>query len=121
MPSAAGATSSDGLPIDAAASLPDGTKFEGVAGLRKVLLSRPEQFAATFTQKLLTYALGRETEYYDQPAIRKIAQEAAANDYRWSSIILGIVKSTPFQMSIVKSAPATGTEGRPILRSSATK
>jgi uncharacterized protein DUF1585/uncharacterized protein DUF1588 len=107
-------TSSDGLPIDAAASLPDGTKFDGVAGLRKVLLSRPEQFAATFTQKLLTYALGRETEYYDQPAIRKITREAAANDYRWSSIILGIAKSTPFQMSI-------GGEGQPVLRSSGTK
>ncbi len=112
-------TSSDGLPIDAAASLPDGTKFEGVAGLRKVLLSRPEQFAATFTHKLLTYALGRETEYYDQPAIRKIAREAAANDYRWSSIILGIVKSTPFQMSIVKGAQTT--EGQPVLKSSGTK
>lgn len=114
-------TSSDGLPIDAAASLPDGTKFDGVAGLRKVLLSRPEQFAATFTEKLLTYALGRETEYYDQPAIRKIAREAAANDYRWSSIILGIVKSIPFQMSAVKGAPATSTAGQLPLKSSGTK
>ncbi|HYL39187.1 MAG TPA: DUF1592 domain-containing protein [Bryobacteraceae bacterium] len=116
-------TSSDGLPLDTAAALPDGTKFEGVAGLRKILLSRPEQFAATFTQKLLTYALGRETEYYDQPAIRKIAREAEASGYRWSSIILGIAKSTPFEMSIVKSTEKTsgGAEAAAASRSSGTR
>jgi len=94
---------SDGLPVDASGSLSDGTKFEGVDGLRKVVLSRGDQFVSTFTSKLLTYGLGREIEYYDLPAIRKIVKDASADDYRWSSIILGIVKSTPFQMSIVKS------------------
>ena len=89
----------DGVtPIDASGVLPDGTKFQGPAELRKVLLSHPEQFVATLTQKLLTYSLGRGVEYYDAPAIRKVMQEAALNKYRWSSIILGIVKSVPFQM-----------------------
>ena len=96
-------TADDGAPIDASASLPDGTKFEGMAGLRKVLLSRREQFVGTFTEKLLTYALGREVESYDLPAVRKITREAAAGDYRWSSIISGIVKSVPFQMSVTSS------------------
>jgi mono/diheme cytochrome c family protein len=99
-------TTSDGLPIDAGASLPDGTKFEGVAGLRRLLLNHRAEFAATFTQKLLTYALGREVDYFDMPAVRKITREAAASDYRWSAIVMGIVRSVPFQMSIVKSAPS---------------
>jgi hypothetical protein len=73
-----------------------------VAGLRKLLLSHREQFVGTVTQKLLTYALGREVEYYDMPAVRKITRDAAAGDYRWSSIILGIVNSVPFQMSVTK-------------------
>jgi len=96
-------TTSDGLPIDASGSLSDGTKFEGLDGLRKVVLGRGDQFIDTFTSKLLIYGLGREIEYYDLPAIRKIVRDAAPNDYRWSSIIFGIVSSTPFQMSIVKS------------------
>ncbi len=95
-------TTSDGLPIDASASLPDGTKFDGVAGLRKMLLSHREQFIGTFTTKLLTYALGREVEYYDLAAVRKIAGDADRDGDRWSAIVLGIVKSSPFQMSIVK-------------------
>jgi Protein of unknown function (DUF1592)/Protein of unknown function (DUF1588)/Protein of unknown function (DUF1585)/Protein of unknown function (DUF1595)/Protein of unknown function (DUF1587) len=95
--------SEDGVPIDSSAALPDGAKFEGVAGLRKLLLSHREQFVNTFTEKLLTYALGREVEYYDLPAVRKITKDAAANEYRWSSIIVGIVKSVPFQMSITKT------------------
>jgi mono/diheme cytochrome c family protein len=88
--------------IDASGVLPDGTKFNGPAELRKILLSNPEAFAATMTERLLTYALGRGAEYYDKPAIRKITREAASNDYRWSSLILGVVKSTPFQMRMVK-------------------
>jgi hypothetical protein len=95
--------SEDGVPIDSSAALPDGAKFEGVAGLRTLLLSHREQFVNTFTEKLLTYALGREVEYYDLPAVRKITKDAAANEYRWSSIIVGIVKSVPFQMSITKT------------------
>jgi hypothetical protein len=91
-------TAEEGNPIDAAGSLPDGTKFEGVGGLQRALLSRPELFATTFTEKLLTYGLGRGVESYDAPAVRKIVAEAQVKDFRFSSFILGIVNSTPFQM-----------------------
>jgi hypothetical protein len=94
----------EGVTIDPSAALPDGTKLDGITGLRKVLLGHREQFAGTFTEKLLTYALGRELEYYDFPAIRKIMRDAAGSDYRWSSIILGVVNSVPFQMSVSRSA-----------------
>jgi len=86
------------MPIDASGALPDGTKFQGPAELRKILMSHPEQFVNTVMEKLLTYALGRGVEYYDQPAIREILREAAPSNYRWSALILGIVKSPPFQM-----------------------
>jgi len=86
------------LPIDASGVLPDGTAFEGVAGLREVLLSRSDRFVTALTEKLLTYALGRGLEHYDAPAVRKITREAARTDHRFSSLILGIVESTPFQM-----------------------
>lgn len=95
-------TESDGAPIDPAASLPDGTKFDGVPGLRALLVSHKEDFLRTFTAKLLGYAIGRGTEYYDQPAIRKIVRDAEAEDYRWSSIVSGIVKSPPFSMGMAK-------------------
>ena len=87
-----------GTPIDSSGVLPDGTQFEGAAGLREVLLSRREEFVRNVTEKLLTYALGRGTEYYDAPAVRSIMRGAGHSDYRWSSLIVGIVKSTPFQM-----------------------
>jgi hypothetical protein len=95
---------SDGAPIDASATLPDGSRFEGVTGLRTLLLSHRDDFVRTFTGKLLGYALGRGIEYYDLPAVRAIASAAAADDHRWSSIITGIVQSTPFVMSA--SAPS---------------
>jgi mono/diheme cytochrome c family protein len=88
----------DGLPIDAAGSLPDGTKYEGVAGLRQAVLKHPEAFVRTVTQKLLTYGLGRGLEYYDAPAVRGIVRDARQHDYRFSSLIVDIVTSTPFQM-----------------------
>ncbi len=92
-------TTDEGAAIDAAAVLADGTTtFEGPAGLRRVLLGRSEQFVETVAEKLLTYALGRGLEYYDRPVVRAITRDAASNDYRWSSLILGVVKSTPFQM-----------------------
>ena len=97
-------TSSDGERIDAAASLPDGTRFEGVNGLRALLVSHQEDVVRTLSAKLLAYAIGRGLEYYDQPAVRKIAREAAKNDFRWSSIIRGIVHSTPFSMSTYRKA-----------------
>jgi hypothetical protein len=90
---------SDGARIDASASLPDGTRFEGVAGLRALMAGNQEDFVRTFTEKLLAYALGRGIEYTDLPAIRRIARDSASQDYRWSGIILGIVRSTPFTMS----------------------
>lgn len=86
------------IPIDAAVVLPDGTTFEGPAGLRNMLVSHPDRFVRTFAKKLLTYALGRGLEYYDMPAVRKITREAARNKYRTSSLVLGVVNSLPFQM-----------------------
>jgi mono/diheme cytochrome c family protein len=85
-------------PIDSSGVLPDGTAFNGPGGLRQVLLGRKELFVETFTERLLTYALGRGVEEYDHPVIRKIVSDASRDDHRWSSIILGIVNSTPFQM-----------------------
>jgi hypothetical protein len=96
-------TTQGAMPIDASGELPDGTKFQGPSELRKILLSKREQFVDTVTEKLMTYALGRGIEYYDMPAIRKIVRDAAPADYRWSSIVLGIIQSTPFQMRKSKS------------------
>ena len=87
-----------GTPVDATGVLPDGSRFEGRAGLSGLLLARPDDFVGTVTEKLLTYALGRGMEHYDAPTVRKIVRRAAGEDYRWSSIILGIVNSAPFQM-----------------------
>jgi hypothetical protein len=85
-------------PIDSSGQLPDGAKFQGPAGLRQALLGKSDQFVSTLTEKLLMYALGRGVEYYDAPAVRKILREAALSNYRWSSLVIGIVNSTPFQM-----------------------
>ena len=87
-----------GSTIDASGELPDGASFDGPTGLREMLAARDTEFVTTVTSRLLTYALGRGVEYYDMPAIRKIVRDTAASEYRWSSIILGIVDSVPFQM-----------------------
>jgi hypothetical protein len=84
--------------IDASTSLPDGSTFEGPAGLRKLLAEQPDRFTSALTEKLLTYALGRGVEYHDRPAVRRIVRDAAPDGYTWSSLIVGIVRSTPFQM-----------------------
>ena len=84
--------------LDVSAVLPDGTKFEGPAGLQNVLLSRKDQFVEAFTERLMTYALGRGVEAYDMPAVRIVRDTAKENDYRMQSIILAIVQSTPFAM-----------------------
>ena len=84
--------------IDVSGVLPDGTKFNGPIGLREALLSRPEQFVTTMTEKLLTYALGRGLEYYDAPTVRSIVREARRKNYRFSSLVVGIVNSAPFRM-----------------------
>jgi mono/diheme cytochrome c family protein len=87
-----------GGPVDAKGAFPAGGQFEGLAGLRSFILGHREAFVETFVEKLLAYAIGRELETYDFPTVRKIQQRAAAADYRWSSIILGIVSSAPFEM-----------------------
>jgi mono/diheme cytochrome c family protein len=84
--------------IDASGQLVDGTPVAGPVDLRRALLRRPEQFVQTVTEKLMTYALGRSVEYHDMPAIRQIVREAARDNYRFSSLVMGIVKSAPFQM-----------------------
>jgi hypothetical protein len=91
-------TSEGGVAVDTSGALPDGREFTGAAGLQKVLLSRPELFVSAVTEKLLTYGLGRGIESYDAPAVRKIVRESRGNDFRFSSLILGVVNSTPFQM-----------------------
>jgi hypothetical protein len=92
----------DGEKVDASASLPDGTTFAGIAGLRNLLIAHKDDFVRTLAEKLLSYSVGRGIEYYDLPAARQIAHESAAADYHWSSLILGIVRSRPFSMGIVK-------------------
>jgi Protein of unknown function (DUF1592)/Protein of unknown function (DUF1588)/Protein of unknown function (DUF1587)/Protein of unknown function (DUF1585)/Protein of unknown function (DUF1595) len=89
-------------PIDSSGVLPDGTPFNGPAGLREILVKKKDMFVETFTERLLTYALGRGVEEYDLPIVRRIVRETSADDQKWSSIILGIVNSTPFQMRRVK-------------------
>ena len=87
-----------GNPIDATATMPNGRTVAGMAGLRALLLERPEQFAGTVTEKLLSYALGRGLEHVDKPTVRAVVRNAAADDYRWSALIAGIVKSPAFLM-----------------------
>ena len=91
-------------PIDASGQLADGTPVAGVVDLRKALLEHPERFASTVTEKMMTYALGRGLDYYDMPVVRGIVRDAAKSDYRFSAVILGIVKSAPFQMRKVPAS-----------------
>ena len=90
-------------PIDASGELPDGTRFDGAAGLREALVSRPERFVGTLAEKLLTYALGRGLEHYDAPAVRAVTRAAAEDGYRFSSLVVGIVESAPFRMRRAES------------------
>jgi hypothetical protein len=90
--------------IDAGGRLVDGTTVNGPADLRAALLAHPEQFVQTLTEKLMTYALGRSVEYYDMPGIRAIVRESKATDYRFSSIVMGIVNAPAFRSSIVEQA-----------------
>ena len=85
-----------GHPVDTTGTTTTGATVEGLSGLRALLLAQPEQFPRTVTEKLLAYALGRPLAYYDRPTIRTIVRDAAAKDYRWSALILGIVKSPTF-------------------------
>ena len=91
-------TEDAGETIDSSGMLPDGTKFQGPAELQKALLSNSSVIVSAFTQKLLTYALGRDLQYYDMAAVRDIVHNSANNDYKFSDIVLGIIKSLPFTM-----------------------
>jgi mono/diheme cytochrome c family protein len=91
-------TDESGKPVDPSGTTVGGEKIAGLAGLRAALLEQPDQFPHTVTEKLMAYALGRRLEYYDQPAVRRIVRDAAARQYQWSAIILGIAKSPEFQM-----------------------
>ena len=91
-------TTDAGTPINPVGVLEDGTTVEGPAALRRALVAQKERFVKSVAEKLLMFAVGRQVEYYDAPAIRAIVRAAAADDYRWSSVIVAIVKSTPFQM-----------------------
>jgi hypothetical protein len=95
----------NGQAIDASSRLVDGTAVDGAADLREALLGYSESFAQTVTEKLMTYALGRGLDYYDMPAVRAIVRGAAENDYRFSSIVMGIVKSDAFRMRAVERPP----------------
>ena len=93
-----------GSPIDASGVFPGGEKFDGMAGLKAALLSHPEEFVSTVAEKLLMYAIGRNVQYFDEPAVRAIVREAARNNYTFASLVLGVVKSAPFQMREAQAA-----------------
>jgi hypothetical protein len=99
-----------GQPIDASGELSDGTKVDGVVTLRNALISRPDLFAGTLTEKLMIYALGRGLDYRDMPTVRAILRDASRTNYRFSALIMGVVRSTPFQM---RTAPRDG-ESAPV-------
>jgi hypothetical protein len=99
-------TKENGLPLDSSGQLADGTKISGVVDLRAALMKHPERFVGTMTEKMMTYALGRGLEYYDMPVVRGIVRESAKDDYRFSSIVMGIVNTTAFQMKRAKEAEA---------------
>ena len=93
-----------GEPVDARGTAASGAPVDGLAGLRALLLEQPEQFPRTLTEKLMAYALGRRLEYYDRPAVRQVVRDAAPHDYRWSSIVAGIVKSPSFLLRATGAA-----------------
>jgi hypothetical protein len=99
-------TSDDGSPIDPSGTLYNGAKVDGSVALRKMLADHPDVFSGVMAEKLLTYALGRGVEYYDMPAVRKIVQQAQSNDLRFSSLVLGVVESVPFEMKIKTASSA---------------
>ena len=98
-----------GTKIDASGQLIDGTAVNSPADLRVALMKRPEQFVKTLTERLMTYALGRTVEYYDMPTVRRIVRESARDKYRFSSIVMGIVKSDAFRMRMVPEPERAST------------
>ena len=101
-----------GEKIDASGALPDATKFNGPAELRKLLVRNPEQFATVVAEKVFVYGLGRGLEYYDAPSIRQIVRSASRNNYSFESLVLGLVKSVPFTMKSSAASPLTAYKGK---------
>jgi hypothetical protein len=91
-------TGENGAPIDSGGVLADGSKVDGPVALRNAILSRPEAIVTVLTERMMTYALGRRVEPSDMPVVRSIVKKAALNNYRFTSIIMGIIESAPFQM-----------------------
>jgi len=102
-------TNDDGAGIDPSGTLFEGTRVDGPVALRKMLVARPETFVGVLTEKIMTYALGRGLDYHDMPAVRKVVDDAAANGFRFSSIVSGVVNSPPFQMRTKRAPAAEGT------------
>ena len=94
-----------GTPIDATGQLLDGTKVDGVITLRQALVRQPDLFVGTVTEKLMIYALGRGLQPYDMPSVRAIVRDTAQSNYRFSSIVMGIMASTPFQKRVTLEEP----------------
>jgi hypothetical protein len=101
-----------GMPIDGSGIFPTGEKFNGMAGLKAALLSHPEEFVSTVTEKLLMYAIGRNVQYYDEPVVRAIVRDSARDNYAFSSLVLGVVGSAPFQMRETQTAKNTTVAAR---------
>ena len=92
-----------GKPIDVSSKLPDGTVVDGLAGVKQLLLKDPQRFVTAVTDKLLMYGIGRNVQFFDAPAVRNIVRDASAHDYKFDALVLGVVKSAPFQMRSVKA------------------
>jgi hypothetical protein len=101
-------TAENGTPIDASGMLVDGSKLDGVKGLREALLKYSPQFVRVVTENLFIYGMGRGTEYYDMPLIRSIVRDSESKGYRFSSLIVGIVKSEPFQVNQKEQVTSNG-------------
>jgi hypothetical protein len=99
-------TAEGGAAIDSSGTFPGGVAIEGAKGLRDLILAHKQEFVETVTEKLLAYAVGRGVQYYDYPSVRKIVRESTSADHRWSAVVLGIVKSAPFQMRALAERPA---------------
>jgi hypothetical protein len=100
-------TKDDGVAIDPSGTMYNGVKVDGVVGLRNMIASQPDVFAGVLTERMLTYALGRGLDYSDMPMVRKIVRSAAARNYRFSALVLGVVESPAFQMKVKKAAPTS--------------
>ena len=96
------------FPVDASGTFPNGKTFVTPAEMKALLRGNLPEFTRCLTEKMLTYALGRGTEYYDMPVVRAIDRDAAAKNNRFSAVVLGVVKSAPFQMRMATATPATG-------------